>query len=183
MTLFSKLSIIAFGASLAAMTFSHQDGSVQAASGLSQCNASSRQKVIDCCNEYVAEHPQFWMTRTHTNCRQAVGCRSARKSFTSAAVVKICSVQRPLQRINDGKGQTEGKSISDIRLKTSIHRIGTTVLGLPLYTFKYRNKPGIYAGVMAQDVLKVKPSAVSIGTNGYYMVDYSKLGIAMERIQ
>ena len=36
---------------------------------------------------------------------------------------------------------------------------------------------------MAQDVLKVEPSAVSMGADGYYMVDYGKLGIAMERIQ
>jgi hypothetical protein len=29
----------------------------------------------------------------------------------------------------------------------------------------------------------VKPSAVSIGSNGYYMVDYGKLGIVMERVK
>jgi hypothetical protein len=85
--------------------------------------------------------------------------------------------------VNSKEHESSGKRISDIRLKTDIHRIGTTVLGLPLYTFQYRNQAGVYVGVMAQDVLKVEPSAVSIGTDGYYRVDYGKLGIAMERIQ
>jgi hypothetical protein len=57
------------------------------------------------------------------------------------------------------------------------------VHGLPLYRFQYRQRTGVYLGVMAQDVLNVVPSAVSIGSDGYYMVDYNKLGIAMERIQ
>lgn len=125
------------------------------------------------------------MRQTHTSCREAVGCRSSKKSLTSAALVKICSVQRR-QRDPNGKEperESKGKQRSDIRLKTDIHRIGTTVLGLPLYRFQYRNQIGVYVGVMAQDVLKVEPSAVSIGADGYYMVDYGRLGFAMERIQ
>ncbi|MGB8313784.1 MAG: tail fiber domain-containing protein [Aestuariivirga sp.] len=83
----------------------------------------------------------------------------------------------------NGKEQESKRTFSDIRLKANIHRIGTTVLNLPLYSFQYLNQTGTYVGVMAQDVLKVEPSAVSVGANGYYMVDYGKLGIAMERIQ
>jgi hypothetical protein len=36
---------------------------------------------------------------------------------------------------------------------------------------------------MAQDVLKVKPEAVSIGADGFYRVNYDMLGISMLKIQ
>ena len=42
---------------------------------------------------------------------------------------------------------------------------------------------GTYIGVMAQDVLKVEPSAVSVGTDGFYRVDYHKLGIDMLQVR
>jgi Chaperone of endosialidase len=71
---------------------------------------------------------------------------------------------------------------SDIRLKTDIRQVGTTAHNLPLYTFRYIGKDGQYEGVMAQDVLKVMPLAVSVGQDGYYRVDYDMLGIAMRRL-
>ena len=70
---------------------------------------------------------------------------------------------------------------SDIRLKTDIQQVGTTAHNLPLYTFRYR-KDGQYEGVMAQDVLKVMPEAVSAGDDGYYRVNYNMLGIKMRRL-
>jgi hypothetical protein len=42
---------------------------------------------------------------------------------------------------------------SDLRLKENVRRIGRTRHGLPFYTFSYIGKPGLYAGVMAHDVL------------------------------
>ena len=185
---FSGFRLLALSAGLATMATLAtlaQSGSAQAASGLSQCTGSSKQGVIDCCNKYVAEHPQLWMRQSHTNCREAVACRSSRASLTSAKLAKRCYVLQPLKEMNGQERgrESKGRQISDIRLKTHIHRVGTTVLSLPLYSFQYRNQPGTYIGVMAQDVLKVESSAVSIGANGYYMVDYGKLGIAMERIQ
>ena len=87
-------------------------------------------------------------------------------------------------QLTKGKDDSGKRSnASDIRLKTEIHRVGTTVLQLPLYSFQYRGQTGTYIGVMAQDVLKVEPSAVSVGSNGYYEVDYGKLGIKMLRLQ
>lgn len=56
-------------------------------------------------------------------------------------------------------------------------------MNLPLYSFEYRGKHGTYIGVMAQDVLKVEPSAVSVGDDGFYRVDYQKLGIDMLQVQ
>lgn len=72
---------------------------------------------------------------------------------------------------------------SDIRLKTDIRRVGTTAHNLPLYTFRYIGKDDRYEGVMAQDVLKVMPSAVSVGDNGYYRVNYDMLGIRMRHLR
>ncbi len=76
----------------------------------------------------------------------------------------------------------EGPIPSDIRLKTHIRRVGTTAHNLPLYTFKYIGKDGQYAGVMAQDVLKVMPAAVSVHEDGYYRVNYKMLGNEMRRL-
>src|SRR5690242_4185381 len=71
---------------------------------------------------------------------------------------------------------------SDIRLKTDIRQVGTTAHNLPLYTFRYIGKDGQYEGVMAQDVLKVMPIAVSVGEDGYYRVNYHMIGIEMLRL-
>jgi hypothetical protein len=71
---------------------------------------------------------------------------------------------------------------SDLRLKQGIVRIGTTVFGLPVYRFSYTGQEEVYAGVMAQDVVKVMPSAVSVGEDGFYRVNYGMLGISMQRL-
>jgi hypothetical protein len=71
---------------------------------------------------------------------------------------------------------------SDLRLKQGIVRIGTTVFGLPVYRFSYTGQEGVYAGVMAQDVLNVMPAAVSVGEDGFYRVSYGMLGISMHRL-
>jgi hypothetical protein len=63
---------------------------------------------------------------------------------------------------------------SDRRVKTDIVRIGKMDNGLPLYSFKYKGKPGYNIGVMAQDVEKVKPDAV-IEINGVKHVNYGAL--------
>ena len=75
-----------------------------------------------------------------------------------------------------------GKPVSDLRLKTDITRIGTAAHGLPLYTFRYIGETDVYEGVMAQDVLHVVPSAVSVAEDGYYRVDYEQLGIPFRRL-
>lgn len=61
---------------------------------------------------------------------------------------------------------------SDRRLKTTIQRIGSLVNGLPLYLFRYLSGGDPQVGLMADEVLKVRPEAVSVDPNGYYMVDY-----------
>jgi hypothetical protein len=76
----------------------------------------------------------------------------------------------------------EGPLPSDIRLKADIRQVGTTAHNLPHHTFRYIGKDGQYEGVMAQDVLKVMPIAVSVAEDGYYRVNYDMLGIEMRRL-
>jgi hypothetical protein len=73
-------------------------------------------------------------------------------------------------------------TISDIRLKTDIERVGTAANGLPIYNFKYIGSDNVYQGVMAQDVLEVFPEAVTTMPNGYMAVRYDMLGMKMTRI-
>jgi hypothetical protein len=67
---------------------------------------------------------------------------------------------------------------SDIRLKEDIVSLGRLANGIGVYCFRYKgNDHTIYVGVMAQEVQKIVPSAVSRGTDGYLRVDYDALGI------
>ena len=71
---------------------------------------------------------------------------------------------------------------SESRLKTDVSAVGTTVYGLPLYRFRYTGGKDLYEGVMAEDVLQVKPAAVSRGADGYYRVNYSALGLKLRQV-
>ena len=71
---------------------------------------------------------------------------------------------------------------SDVRLKTDIEKVGVAANGLPVYTFRYIGGDAVYRGVMAQDVLKMLPEAVSIMPNGYLAVRYDMLGMEMTRL-
>lgn len=65
-------------------------------------------------------------------------------------------------------------SFSDRRLKEDIRRVGETDDGLAIYTYRYKGGDTYHMGVMAQDVEKVKPDAVS-EFHGYKAVDYGRL--------
>jgi len=63
---------------------------------------------------------------------------------------------------------------SDRRLKSNIVRIGTlTPHGIGVYEYDIQGRHEI--GVMADEVLKVRPSAVTHDPNGYMMVNYGAL--------
>ena len=79
--------------------------------------------------------------------------------------------------LNLGTSYAMGKAMSDIRLKKDIQQIGATDKGLPVYAFRYLwdgDDESPRVGVMAQDVLKVMPDAVS-ERDGYLMVDYARI--------
>lgn len=80
-----------------------------------------------------------------------------------------------------GVGMKAGAAASDRRVKRQIRRIGTHPLGVGLYRFRYRPEyaaqwgHGIQIGVMADEVLRIKPEAVSTHPDGYLLVHYGQL--------
>ena len=83
----------------------------------------------------------------------------------------------------DGGADPTKQMMSDRNLKENIVRIGDHPLGIGLYLFDYVQEylklcgHGRKFGVMADEVEKVMPSAVSTGRNGYKAVNYEMLGI------
>ena len=70
---------------------------------------------------------------------------------------------------------------SDRRLKKDIKKI-SEMAGIPVYSWKYLNSDKTFTGVLAQDLLEIPElaSAVSTGNDGFYRVDYSRLGFIPE---
>jgi hypothetical protein len=65
---------------------------------------------------------------------------------------------------------------SDRRLKRDIAKLGPLDGDIDLYRYRYLWDDQEYVGVMAQELLEVRPDAVVKGANGYLAVDYAKLG-------
>jgi hypothetical protein len=77
--------------------------------------------------------------------------------------------------ISHGGGGHHG---SDIRLKEDIVPLARLDDGIGLYRFRYKGSDHTaYVGVLAQEVMEIFPSAVSLGRNGYLQVDYDRLGL------
>ncbi len=142
-----------------------------------QCKGPTKSSVITCCQREIAGKRPSWMTSDNLSCKEAATCGGMKSK--ERCKIEILVLQNPTHQTQDNRQQ----SSSDIRLKTNIHRVGTTVFNLPLYSFEYKAKHGTYIGVMAQDVLKVEPAAVSVGSDGFYQVDYQMLGIEMLQVQ
>jgi hypothetical protein len=72
-------------------------------------------------------------------------------------------------------------SLSDVHAKENIEYVGRKN-GYKIYDFNYKGRPERYRGVMAQDIRRVKPEAVSVGADGLLRVDYSQLGFDMQQL-
>jgi hypothetical protein len=70
---------------------------------------------------------------------------------------------------------------SDVRFKRDIRLLTILDNGLRLYSFRYIWSEQIFVGVMAQDLLKRGDTrdAVRADRNGYFKVDYARLGLRM----
>jgi uncharacterized protein DUF3300/endosialidase-like protein len=76
------------------------------------------------------------------------------------------------------RGGGGGGRRSDIRLKQDIVPLVRLNNGLELYRFRYKGSDHTaYVGVMAQEVQKIEPSAVSRDHQGYLMVNYDLIGL------
>ena len=70
---------------------------------------------------------------------------------------------------------------SDRRLKKNIRHVKTLDNGLKIYSFQYRGDSRNFVGVLAQDVRRIKKfrKAVTRGRDGYWQVNYGKLGLKL----
>jgi hypothetical protein len=55
--------------------------------------------------------------------------------------------------------------------------------GIGFYRFSYDGSEKAYVGVLAQDVQRIKPEAVTRGPDGYLRVFYDKLGVKFQTYQ
>ena len=63
---------------------------------------------------------------------------------------------------------------SDRRLKTDIRKVGVLDNGLPVYIYRFKNSQTFHMGVMADEVERAMPEAVTV-INGYQHVYYGML--------
>jgi hypothetical protein len=77
-------------------------------------------------------------------------------------------------------GRGGGGRRSDVQLKHDIMLLGYLQNGIPFYRFAYNGSEVAHVGVMAQDVQKVEPRAVTKGADGYLRVYYEQLGLKFQ---
>lgn len=63
---------------------------------------------------------------------------------------------------------------SDRRLKTDVRRVGKLDNGLPVYSYRYIGHDAMQIGVMADEVERLHPDAVTHDARGFKMVDYAQ---------
>ena len=96
----------------------------------------------------------------------------------SSGVSKAGGFLGTLGSIAGGIGSLFG---SDIRLKENVMKVDQVEPGVGWYTWDWNDTAkqlgigGPTEGVIAQELIKVDPSAVLMGEDGYYRVDYSKV--------
>jgi len=92
---------------------------------------------------------------------------------------KMAAYQQKSQTINQALGGMFGIAgnfikYSDRRLKTDVKKVGKTGDGQNIYQYRYKGGGGMQLGLMAQEVEKKHPDAVSKDAFGFRRVDYSK---------
>ena len=75
-------------------------------------------------------------------------------------------------------GGFNSMGFSDIRLKENVELIGKSPSNINIYKFNYKDSPTTYQGAMAHEV----PWASVQHSNGYMMIDYSKIDVKLKRI-
>lgn len=79
--------------------------------------------------------------------------------------------------------QYTNQYFSDARLKHHVDYVGRSPSGIPIFEFTYNDSPNErWRGTLAQELLSIRPDAVSTGMDGYYRVDYGKLDVKLEEV-
>jgi hypothetical protein len=128
-------------------------------------------------------HKAYQMIETQKNCEienakllgfeqiEAVDDAASTAEAIALAFNKRGELPAPTTTINIGP--------SDSRLKTDVEAAGETGHGLKLYNFRYIGEKEVFRGLMAQDLLADARycDAVEMGQDGFYRVDYAKVGL------
>ena len=80
-----------------------------------------------------------------------------------------------------GAASMAASFMSDRRMKKDIKYLHKSNEGHKVYSFKYKDGDTKYSGVMAQDVLKINPNAVTL-KNGMLAVYYDMIDVDMQRL-
>lgn len=123
--------------------------------------------------KWMAEDMQDW---TRLGLLQSAAAGSAGNYGTNTQTQT--SPSNPLAAIG-GIGSMMAKS--DARLKENITPIGVEN-GHVIYEWNYVGGDALYHGVMAQDLFETAPEAVVMEPDGYFAVDYSKIGVSFGRV-
>lgn len=76
------------------------------------------------------------------------------------------------------KGSTV-QATSDIRLKEDLEEKHYDLSSLKTYRYKFKDKEGYHVGLIAQEVEKVIPEAISEGDDKYLSLDYNAVVAAL----
>lgn len=102
---------------------------------------------------------------------------------TDVAGITNSAYQNNLARYNQGQQTLGGlfsagasliPLLSDRRMKTDIHRIGTADNGLPIHCYRYLGGDTYHIGFLADEVEEIHPQAVETGPDGFKRVHYNK---------
>lgn len=75
-----------------------------------------------------------------------------------------------------------GGYFSDLRIKSHIIYVGRSLSGIPIAEFEYKGSTRRYRGCIAQDLLKIRPDAVTLDKRGLYKVLYHLIDVAFEEV-
>jgi hypothetical protein len=89
---------------------------------------------------------------------------------------------RPATRPGGFQGGRQRGGFSDIELKRDVVKLGSLTGGIGLYRFRYNWSDQVYVGVIAQEVMAIRPDAVARGDDGYLRVDYRRLGARLQTL-
>ena len=64
-------------------------------------------------------------------------------------------------------------------MKRDIVEVDRLDSGIGLYRYRYIWGDEVFVGVMAQEVARIVPEAVERGADGYFRVDYARLGLRL----
>ncbi len=111
--------------------------------------------------------------------------KAAKKSKTGGLIsagIDIVTSFIPGGGLIKGIGKAIGKIFSDDTLKEDIRLLYRRDDGIGLYSFRYKGQPTVFKGVLASEVERLYPHAVSVDGDGDRMVDYDIIGVTPEVI-